>query len=299
MSSLVNSGSSVFEITQGLGAVDASRIKRLLEGGVKIPPQPRVLDELGKLMGRQELDVRLLAKVINQDPGLTALLFKVVGNAAYRQHQPFESVDQILHAVGVRQTYNLVQAIALISASDVRRNRSAYEAFWARSQAIGQLAMLVADERITVCNIFPDQAYLVGIFHDCGVPLLMQRFPSYCAEMKLGIGGGWPDLAEEDRKFSADHCVVGYLVARHWRLPDFICDAIRYHHALDDPGMLEAARSMAAILQLAIDIYYTSQHAENPEWPRLKGAVLAELGLSDDSLPEFVDIILERFDGNP
>ena len=45
------------------------------------------------------------------------------------------------------------------------------------SRAIAQLAMLIAGRRVTVCNIFPDQAYLAGIFHDCGVPVLMQRFP--------------------------------------------------------------------------------------------------------------------------
>ena len=81
---------SVFEITKELGAEDAARIKRLLEGGVKIPAQPRVVEELRKHMARKELDVRVLAGVINQDPGLTAMLFKVVGNSAYRQHQPFE-----------------------------------------------------------------------------------------------------------------------------------------------------------------------------------------------------------------
>jgi HD-like signal output (HDOD) protein len=235
-----------------------------------------------------------LSKVINQDPGLTALLFKVVGNAAYRQHQPFDSVEQILHAVGVRQTFNLVQAIALTSAGEIRKNRSVYEAFWARSQAIGQLAMLIADERIAVCNIFPDQAYLVGIFHDCGVPLLMQRFPTYCAEMKLGVAGQWIDLAEEDRKYNADHCVIGFLVARHWHLPDFICDAIRYHHSINELGMLDA-RSMVAILQLAIDVYYRTQRVPNPEWDQVKAEVLTELGLSEEGLPEFVDVILERF----
>ena len=39
-----------------------------------------------------------------------------------------------------------------------------------RSHTIAQLAMLIADERQTVCNILPDQTYLAGIFHDCGVP---------------------------------------------------------------------------------------------------------------------------------
>ena len=45
-----STGASVFEITQSLGEVDAARIKRLLEGGVKIPPQPRVLEELRQHM---------------------------------------------------------------------------------------------------------------------------------------------------------------------------------------------------------------------------------------------------------
>ncbi|MBS1140159.1 MAG: hypothetical protein H6R13_1612 [Proteobacteria bacterium] len=289
-----SSGASVFEITQSLGEVDAARVKRLLEGGVKIPPQPRVLDELRKHITRGEMDVRQLARVINQDPGLTAMLFRVVGNSAYRQHQPFASVEEILHAVGVRQTFNLVQAIALAGAGDIKKNRLIYEAFWARSHAIGQLAMLIADERIAVCNVFPDQAYLAGIFHDCGVPLLMQRFPTYCAEMRLGTPGCWTDLAEEDRKFNADHCVVGYLVARHWHLPEFICDAIRFHHAIGELGLHES-RSMVAIIQLAVDIHYLDQRIPNPEWDRIKSEVLPELGLNEEALPEFVDVILERF----
>jgi HD-like signal output (HDOD) protein len=290
----MSKGHSVFEITQSLGEVDASRVKRLLEGGVKIPAQPRVLEDLRKLMTREEMDVRALARVVNQDPGLTALLFKVVGNAAYRQHQPFGSVEEILHAVGVRQTFNLVQAISLTGMGDIKKNRQVYETFWTRSQAIGQLAMLIADERIAVCNIFPDQAYLAGIFHDCGVLLLMQRFPTYCAEMKLATAGSCINLGEEDRKFNTDHCVVGYLVARHWHLPTFICDAIRFHHALGELGLHES-RSMVAILQLATDIYYRDQRGSNPEWDLVKDEVLPELGLSEDSLLEFVDIIIERF----
>src|SRR5574343_805237 len=280
---------SVFAITQSLGAEDAGRIKRLLEGGVRIPAQPRVLDELRRLMERKVMDVRQLAAVITRDPGLTAMLFKVVGSLAYRQHQPFDSVEAILHTVGVRQTFNLVQSISLSGMGDIKRQRLVYEQFWARSHAVAQIAMLVADERGMVCNIFPDQAYLAGIFHDCGVPLLMQRFPVYCNEMRLGGASVCVDLAEEDRKFNTDHCVVGYLVARHWRLPEFICDAIRYHHAIGELGQHEA-RTMVAIIQLAIDIYFRDLRVANPEWDDLKDEVLPELGLNEDSLPEFVDI---------
>jgi HD-like signal output (HDOD) protein len=154
--------------------------------------------------------------------------------------------------------------------------------------------MLIADERITVCNIFPDQAYLAGIFHDCGVLLLMQRFPTYCSEMRLSEPGRWVELAAEDAKFNADHCVVGYLVGRHWHLPEFICDGIRHHHHISDIGD-HRSRTMVAILSLATDIYYLDQRVPNPEWELIKREVLEELGLHEEALPEFVDVILERF----
>jgi HD-like signal output (HDOD) protein len=285
---------SVNEAVQTLGDDEAKKIRRLIERGVNIPPQPRVLDELRKLLQRKEFDVRVLARVINQDAGLTAMLFKVVTSPAYKQHQPFETVEQILHAVGVRQTFNLVQAISMASLGDTKKNPQVYEAFWSRSHAVAQIAMLIADDRISVCNIFPDQAYLAGIFHDCGVLLLLQRFTAYCSAMNLGEQGRWINLDEEDKKFNADHCVVGYIVARHWHLPDFICDAIRYHHAIHDIGM-HASRTMVAIVQLAVEIYYHDQRVENPEWQAVKDDVLPELGLGDDSLPEFIDVIIERF----
>jgi HD-like signal output (HDOD) protein len=290
-------GNSVPEITRSLGAEDAARVRRVLEGGIKIPPQPRVLDEMRRMMNRQEYDVRRLARTIQQDPGLSAMLFKVVGNAAYRQHEPFETIEQILHAVGLKQTFNLVQAIALIDAGTPTADKRIYEAFWSRSQAVGQLAMLVAEERVAVCNIFADQAYLAGIFHACGVPLLLQRFPSYGMELRLATPGQWVDWREEDRKFNTDHAVVGYLVARHWCLPGFICDAIRHQHALADLGDHEA-RSMVAILALAIDIHARDQRIPNPEWDEVRDALLPELGLDEESLPEFIDVVLERFNSS-
>lgn len=275
---------------------DEKVIKRLMQQGVKLPPQPRVVEELQRLLRRNETDIRSLARIIGQDAGITALLFKAVQSAAYRQHQPFESLEKILQTIGLKQTFNLVQAIALAGSMKVSRHRKAYERFWIRSQAIAQLAMLIADERVTVCNVFPDQAYLAGIFHDCGVPLLMERFPSYCQAMHLEESETWIDYLEEDRKYQADHCVVGYFIARHWALPDFIAEAIRFHHDLPQlvPG---DGRSLGAILQLAIHAYHQDMRLEDREWFNLKQDVLEELGIHEDSAQEYIDDLLERFQG--
>ena len=277
-----------------LSGEESKSVKRLFEKGIAIPPQPRVLQELQANLARGVSDVRVLSRIIAQDPGISAMLFKVVQSAVFRKYQPFTSLEHVLQAVGLQQTGNLVRAIALASALPAKHNQKAFEAYWARSQAISELAMLIAEDRVAVCNIFPDQACLAGIFHDCGVPVLMQRFSTYCKTMCLDEPGSWMDLTVEDARFNADHCVIGYLVGKHWKLPNFICDAIRYHH---DMNRLEnhAARTMVAILQLAIHVYYQDQHLGNPEWGLVRKEVLDELGLSEDTLPEMVDVILESY----
>jgi HD-like signal output (HDOD) protein len=273
---------------------EGAAFKRLLERGVKLPLQPRILEELRQFVQRGETDLRLLSRIISADPGISAMLFKVVQSAAYHRYQPFLSIEHILQAIGIEQTSNIVQAIALAAALPSKHNQKAFEAFWERSQRVAQLAMLIAEDRISVCNIFPDQAYLAGVFHDCGVPVLMQRFSTYCKAMCLDEPGRWTDIAEEDARFNADHCVVGYLVSRHWKLPDFICDAIRFHH---DINQLEnhTARTMVAILQLAIHIYHLDQRVDYAEWASVRKEVLSELGIHAQALPELIDVVLEHY----
>lgn len=285
---------AVTEAIKTLTTDQAAKVQRLLEKGIKIPPQPRVLEELQGMIRREELDVRKLARVISQDPAIVSMLFKVAGSSVYRQLQPFESLEQILHGLGVKETLNLVLAISVSGISSKAKNRAVMESYWSRSQAIAQIAMLVANDRVMVCNIFPDQAYLAAVFHDCGVPVLMERFQTYCEVMHLGDPNCWIDLSVEDARFNADHSVVGYLVARHWSLPDFICEAIRYHHEYD-PDIPYTTKSMVAILQLSTEIFYRDRRVKNPEWAAAESEALQELGISQEGLAEYIDDILEQY----
>jgi HD-like signal output (HDOD) protein len=275
-------------------ALDAQMMKGLMERGLKLPPQPKIVEELQKCKLRQERDLRIVARIIGKDAGITAMLFRTVKSSAYREFQPFVSIEKILQAVGIDQVINLVQAIALATAGTAKAHRKTYEHFWTNSTAIAQLAMLVAQDRVSVCNIFPDQAYLAGVFHDCGVPMLMERFPAYCRNMDLEHQIIWSRLEGEDLKYQTNHAVVGYFVAKHWKLPAFICDAIRFHH---DLTFLRdhASRTLVAILQMAFHLHCLNLQVGNPEWELSGPAVLEELGMGEDTLNEFMDEILDRF----
>jgi HD-like signal output (HDOD) protein len=195
--------------------------------------------------------------------------------------------------MGVRQTFNIVQAMALSATVDASL-RKAFDIFWTRSQEVAQFATMIAADRVQVCNVFPDQAYMAGIFHECGVPLLMQRFPDYCRALRFDDAARWPAITDEDARFNVDHCSIGYIVARHWNLPDFVCAAIRYHQEMprDELG---ATKTLIAILQLAVQFYYRLAGGRNAIWPRIRTAVLDELGIHVDGEHEYFEEISERF----
>jgi len=268
-------------------------MKELVAKGIKIPPQPKVLLDLNRKLASDNYDVRALAKIIAADPGITAMLFKVARSPVFGRGKKCDALEQVIMVVGVKQTFNLVQAMALASSvSD--KSRKAFDIFWTRSQEVAQLAALIAQDRISICNVFPDQAYMAGIFHECGVPLLMLRFPDYCKSLKLDNLCCWPNLAEEDAKFNVDHCSIGYIVARHWGLPDFVCSAIQYHHEMPREEVGTAC-TLVAILQLSIHFYHRISNIEDPLWAKIGDAVLNELGIPVADEQDYFEVISERF----
>jgi len=267
-----------------------------LPPGLSIPPRPDLLLRLEELVLSGEVDTRTMAQEMGEDPGLTALLFKMAKSSKYGRSSPPQSFEQVIQLLGTRQAMNIARCFALMSA--IPGDAKTMQRFWHRASQVAGFASAVAAERVAVCNIFPDQAYLAGIFHDCGIPLLMQRYPDYC-ELVEGSAemAQWVSVREEDRRLKLDHSVVGALVARHWGLPTFVVQAIRHHHEL---GELDdhPSRSMVAILQLGTYLFALENRLEWPGWLVIRGEVLDELGIYDEGFDEYCDDLRESVGGN-
>ena len=69
-----------------------------------------------------------------------------------------------------------------------------------------------------------------------------------CRRLGQLIAGG-PGLVElEQRLLETDHCEIGYILAKEWRIPDAIAEAIRDHHS--DNGQI-SPQSPTGILQMS------------------------------------------------
>lgn len=267
-------------------------IKSILDSQIQIPPQPTILLEIDKLLSKPSNSLTAIGNLINKDVGLSGAMFKLVNSAFYNHSSNITSIQKAITILGLNQVSNLIKGLSLRRA--IGGQEVAYEKFWERSFEIATLSAIVAKKQISACNIAVDQAYLAGLFHECGVPILMQRFPEYCQTFRLNQGTNWPDFYEEDKRFKTDHTVVGFLVARHWNLPEFICQSIRFHHDL--LSVDHAALTLVSILQMARHLYCVSHRInDTAEWERLGPQVLEEIGVGKEGSVEFMEDVLETF----
>lgn len=265
----------------------------LQKWGIQLPPQPQTLLELQRLLARDDYDLREVARVIAEDPAIVAKLFRLAKSPAFARGRRIDSLDQLLMVVGIRQTFSLIQAESFANSlsSDLRRT---LETFWSRLREIAQFAALIADERRLVSAVPPEQAYLAGIFHECGVAVLMLRFPDYCRDLQLNGAAAWPDFEREDQRLGVDHCTVGYLVAKHWGLPDFVCEAIRSHHEPPSQASAAGAAALLATIQLAARCHDRLHRLSNPLWERIGASVLSELALTADEEKDYCEQMIAR-----
>jgi len=268
-------------------------IAGLTSSGIHIPAQPKVVLDVTTALLSSECDFRSVSHMIGQDAGLTAMLYKVSRSAAFSRSRPPQSIEQILALVGLRQTAYLVQAYG-VTAVLKNSNKQSLEHFWSRTNSIADLASLICHERLrngASLGVSPEQAYMLGIFHDCGIPILMQRFPEYC-QMMTTHTAEWPDVANHDKTLGVDHCSIGYLMARHWRLPDLIADAILGHHNLAEVET-QPVRTLIAVLALATHLYSEERGFIDREWDEIGGLILEELAIRPNDLPEVSEEIFE------
>ncbi len=267
----------------------------LLARGMTLPPQPEALLALQALADSKDPDMREVAEVISRDAALTAGLYRMARSPLFARRTPPQTVEQVVLLMGLPRTLALAQALCL--QASLPGEAQVLARFWARSNAIAQLAMLVAQSLPGAHRINGDQAYLAGMFLDCGVPILMQRFPGYCQETGLaGQARKWADVLTEDRLYASDHAVVGFLLARHWRLPDFVAQAVRFHH---EGGRLPSRSidTLVSILKLAMHLYASEMQLNEGVADLDESQVQEGLDINATEFRDLVEHVLEQYRG--
>lgn len=227
-----------------------------------IPPCPAILLEISAEAGKIEQNLQKIEKLICTDVSLSAALIKTVNSPFYGLRSKVHSVMQAIHLLGMSNLSLIVTGMVL---RDVLQGMSKINMvrFWDASSKVAIISSYIAGRLPYIAHekmqrhIDKDEAYTYGLFQDCGISIMFNYHPEYSAI--LGMANRTSDLKFtdiEDSKYINNHTKIGYVLAKSWGLPEFMTQAIRFHHEhaalAQDPGLLSnESRDLVALALLA------------------------------------------------
>ncbi|CAK0758014.1 HDOD domain-containing protein [Gammaproteobacteria bacterium] len=260
---------------------DGIALDKFLQG-MEIPPQPQVLRKVMAEQQKANPDLHKVADAVSQDVGLSAAMLRAANSPAFGLRSQVTSISQAVLLLGMPNAVSLVTGLSL-RMSMKGKSKVNLDDFWNTAADTAIVTAMLA-RRLSLMS--PDQAHMLGLFHDCGIPLLMQKFPNYTEVAKQARSSPDESITTlEDRHFSTNHAVVAYYVAKSWFLPKDIREVILHHHneslLTRDEGKLS---SQVAMLLCAEHLSHSFRHmaSEDRGWDRQEEQVLALLGLTQE-----------------
>jgi HD-like signal output (HDOD) protein len=270
--------------------IDEEQSKALLKG-IRIPPQPQILADIHLEMAMPGFSLSDIADIVSKDIGLAGHVLKTVNSAAFGFSQTVTAISQAISLIGLNSLVNLVNAISLVQnlSDEAAANLGP---FWDNAHEVATASLYIA-KRLHYRE--PEESYALGLFHNCGILLLQQKYPDYLSLISQAYGADEGPITDvENEAIQTNHAVIGYFVARSWKLPDYFSQAIAQHHKADHvltlPGESPRKKTLLAILKVASHLCQTPLTLgaeEDGEFPRIRQALLRQLDITEVDLDEW------------
>ena len=286
--------------------VDYLKIQELIEQ-FTIPCHPDVLQLLSKEQQSDEPNLDKIIHLVESDVGLSAAVMQVANSPVFLKsmdrEQKFSSIGQAIQILGFTRTLDIVKTLSL--RDKLRDDHKTLDRFWDSALDVAIVSAYLS-QRLNMG--VPDEAYMLGLFRDCGLGILLQALPDDYQQLlkkhEHKTDKKIPDI--ETEVFGINRQAVGYAVARVWRLPEVICRAILTHHDLEpmeaDPDSLVSRKNIlnciVLLAEMVSDRFRSLQHSiiDIHEWPAIDPYISDVLNLDSTSILEIMDDALDQME---
>jgi HD-like signal output (HDOD) protein len=276
-------------------SISITAAEKTILQSVTIPPRPQALLTVAAEAKLPEPNVSVIAKAITSDIAISSAILQVCNSAAFRRTREISSIDQAVMILGLKRIIPLVKAVALKGSM---ANSKKLESFWIRSTDIANGCVAVAKQLDK--PELADHAYMLGLFHDAGIPIMFQHFEEYADFLALAEAEGWDSYLDEEReRFETGHSTIGAILAQQWKLPKVMIEVIYYLHDVDgiySSGELnKVSLDLLSILKIARNVSHFREFDDYDcaEWMHVRDGLQDYLDLSDVEMEDIREKTLE------
>jgi len=201
----------------------------LVTGVASLVSLPEVCIQVNSMVDDERSSAADIARVISQDPGLTARLLKIANSSFYGFPSKIDTVSRAVTIIGTRELRFLVLAASAVRSFDrISSDDIDMASFWRHSVYCGVIARLLAAR----CRVLhSERLFVAGLLHDVGRLILLSRIPDLVQVMHFRAQQAGEPMFEAERDvFDTDHGEVGAELMKRWRLPASLQSAAAYHH---------------------------------------------------------------------
>ncbi len=222
-------------------------VEELVENCSSLVSLPEVYIQVKKVIDDPESTMAELSAAISIDPGMTAMVLKLVNSAVYGMPRKVETISRAVGILGMQPLHDLVLAVSVTKAfSGLSQQVMNMNIFWANSFFSGLAARELARKCFLVDS---ERMFVEGLLRDLGHLLLYQHLPEQAEEaIKISANTGEPIQTTEQNLIGFDYTHVGKALVDAWQLPRNIGEAIRHQH---HPSGTPDYQFEAALLNIA------------------------------------------------
>jgi HD-like signal output (HDOD) protein len=240
--------------------------EEFVKNSTKMFSLPEVYLEVKRVIDKPESTMADLSRAISLDPGMTAIVLKLVNSAFYGMPRKIETISRAVGILGMQPIHDLVLAMSVTTTfSGMSQQVMNMKIYWSNSIFSG----LAARELARKCFLIDSERMFVeGILRDIGHLLMYEYMPEQSEQaMKTSAESGEAIQTIEQRLIGFDYAQVGKALVEQWQLPKNLGEAIRYQY---NPSGTTNHGFEAALLNMALALTEGFQSPKGQSnWPAL------------------------------
>lgn len=223
-------------------------LEKIIMQTVDVPSIPPVASKVLKLVSSDYSSINELENIIAQDQSFSTRILKIANSPYYGRGKCVDAISTAIIIIGFNSVKSLVMSASL---KDLHRRSGPFEQqHWEHSLGVSIAAsLLAADTKM----LMPDDVLIGGLIHDVGKIVINNSLPDQYKLVTDKVNAEKiPSIIAEDALLGFNHCNVGGLIARKWKLPRNLEAVIEYHHAEHYPPFEDSGyETMCQIVQIA------------------------------------------------
>lgn len=220
------------------------QLEKLLKQPNALPSAPKVVRKLMETFQQEEVDLLKAAALIEDDPVLTAKLLKMANSAFFGLHRSVTTAREAINVMGLIKVRALVIGAALGDGFHCVGGMNLGQ-FWRYSLNSANLSRYIA----LPIRIDESTAFTAGLVHGIGELVMHAGMPEAMIDLDRSIQMLDLKRAKAQRAlFGYSYADVGAALAREWKFPKKMIDAIEHQVA---PFENDVYEPIAGVIHIA------------------------------------------------